>query len=130
MIVPKQAEQTSRELFFDRGHEGLTLLSLRLRLRVDWFYTQLGIDDGLFKLASPQEVADHVEVRVFSHGCSLFFSNRPLEHKADHSRHLQSLYGAKVQAHASHKDYLEIKLEKESEVRPFLVLVVAFAVPR
>ncbi|BGP41818.1 NAD-dependent glutamate dehydrogenase [Rhodotorula kratochvilovae] len=54
---------------------------------VDWFYTQLGIDDGLFKLASPQEVADHVE----------------------------SLYGAKVQAHASHKDYLEIKLEKESE---------------
>ncbi|KPV72444.1 uncharacterized protein RHOBADRAFT_55909 [Rhodotorula graminis WP1] len=54
---------------------------------VDWFYTQLGIDDGLFKLASPQEVADHVE----------------------------SLYGAKVQAHASHKDYLEIKLEKETE---------------
>lgn len=30
---------------------------------------------------------------------------------------LQSLYGAKVQAHASHKDYLEIKLEKETEVR-------------
>lgn len=33
---------------------------------------------------------------------------------------LQSLYGAKVQAHASHKDYLEIKLEKETEVRCFL----------
>jgi len=29
----------------------------------------------------------------------------------------QSLYGAKVQAHAAHLDYLEIKLEKESEVR-------------
>lgn len=27
----------------------------------------------------------------------------------------QSLYGAKVQAHASHQDYLEIKLEKESD---------------
>ncbi|GAA5886833.1 hypothetical protein JCM6882_005904 [Rhodosporidiobolus microsporus] len=54
---------------------------------VDWFYDQLGIDDGYFKLTSPQEVADHVE----------------------------SLYGAKVQAHASHQDYLEIKLEKESE---------------
>ncbi|GAA6004199.1 hypothetical protein JCM10207_002478 [Rhodosporidiobolus poonsookiae] len=54
---------------------------------VDWFYTQLGIDDGYFKLTSPEEVADHVE----------------------------SLYGAKVQAHASHQDYLEIKLEKESE---------------
>ncbi|GAA6003578.1 glutamate dehydrogenase (NAD(+)) [Rhodotorula paludigena] len=54
---------------------------------VDWFYDQLGIDDNYFKLTSPQEVADHVE----------------------------SLYGAKVQAHASHQDYLEIKLEKESE---------------
>ncbi|GAA6031389.1 hypothetical protein JCM8097_005637 [Rhodosporidiobolus ruineniae] len=54
---------------------------------VDWFYDSLGIDDGYFKLTSPQEVADHVE----------------------------SLYGAKVQAHASHQDYLEIKLEKESE---------------
>ncbi|GAA5864051.1 hypothetical protein JCM3774_006364 [Rhodotorula dairenensis] len=54
---------------------------------VEWFYSQLGIDDGYFSLTNPQEVADHVE----------------------------SLYGAKVQAHASHQDYLEIKLEKESE---------------
>ncbi|POY71683.1 putative Glutamate dehydrogenase [Rhodotorula taiwanensis] len=54
---------------------------------VEWFYSSLGIDDGYFSLTSPQEVADHVE----------------------------SLYGAKVQAHASHQDYLEIKLEKESD---------------
>ncbi|GAA6024817.1 hypothetical protein JCM8202_006008 [Rhodotorula sphaerocarpa] len=54
---------------------------------VEWFYSQLGIDDGYFSLTSPEEVADHVE----------------------------SLYGAKVQAHASHQDYLEIKLEKESD---------------
>ncbi|GAA5982795.1 hypothetical protein JCM11641_004626 [Rhodosporidiobolus odoratus] len=54
---------------------------------VDWFYTQLGLDDGYFKVNSPEDVADHVE----------------------------SLYGAKVQAHAAHQDYLEIKLEKEGE---------------
>ncbi|BGP18089.1 NAD-dependent glutamate dehydrogenase [Rhodosporidiobolus nylandii] len=54
---------------------------------VEWFYSQLGIDDGYFALTQPQEVADHVE----------------------------SLYGAKIQAHAAHQDYLEIKLEKESE---------------
>lgn len=34
--------------------------------RVDWFYSQLGIDDGYFSLTSPQEVADHVEVRFRS----------------------------------------------------------------
>ncbi|GAA6049770.1 hypothetical protein NBRC10513_001207 [Rhodotorula toruloides] len=28
---------------------------------VDWFYSQLGIDDRYFSLTSPQEVADHVE---------------------------------------------------------------------
>ncbi|GAA5944097.1 hypothetical protein JCM1841_002989 [Sporobolomyces salmonicolor] len=54
---------------------------------IAWFYESLGIDDGYFQLTRPQEVADHVE----------------------------SLYGAKVQAHASHQDYLEIKLEKESD---------------
>ncbi|KAK4048479.1 NAD-dependent glutamate dehydrogenase [Microbotryomycetes sp. JL221] len=54
---------------------------------VEWFFTSLGIDDGYFQLESVQTCADHIE----------------------------SLYGAKVQAHASHQDYLEIKLEKESE---------------
>ncbi|KAI5476655.1 hypothetical protein MNV49_007433 [Pseudohyphozyma bogoriensis] len=54
---------------------------------VTWFYTGLGIDDGYFKLESIETIASHIE----------------------------SLYGAKVQAHASHQDYLEIKLEKESE---------------
>ncbi|KAL8278108.1 hypothetical protein RQP46_009568 [Phenoliferia psychrophenolica] len=52
-----------------------------------WFYDALGIDEGYFKLESVDTVADHIE----------------------------SLYGAKVQAHAAHQDYLEIKLEKESE---------------
>ncbi|BGP01728.1 NAD-dependent glutamate dehydrogenase [Rhodotorula toruloides] len=63
------------------------LPELLVQPEVDWFYSQLGIDDGYFSLTSPQEVADHVE----------------------------SLYGAKVQAHASHQDYLEIKLEKEGD---------------
>ncbi|GAA6024717.1 hypothetical protein JCM11491_005166 [Sporobolomyces phaffii] len=58
-----------------------------VQAEIAWFYESLGIDDGYFSLTSPQEVADHVE----------------------------SLYGAKVQAHAAHQDYLEIKLEKESE---------------
>ncbi|KDE06845.1 glutamate dehydrogenase [Microbotryum lychnidis-dioicae p1A1 Lamole] len=54
---------------------------------VAWFYTSLGIENGYFMKESPETCADHVE----------------------------SLYGAKVQAHAAHQDYLEIKLEKESE---------------
>lgn len=37
---------------------------------------------------------------------------------------MQSLYGAKVQAHAAHQDYLEIKLEKESEVRRLDLLAI------
>ncbi|KAM0790282.1 hypothetical protein ACM66B_005584 [Microbotryomycetes sp. NB124-2] len=58
-----------------------------VRAEVDWFYSSLGIDDGYFAVETPQTCADHIE----------------------------SLYGAKVQAHASHQDYLEIKLEKETE---------------
>jgi hypothetical protein len=30
--------------------------------------------------------------------------------------HIESLYGSKVIAHSSHQDYLEIRLEKETEV--------------
>lgn len=76
--------------------------------RVEWFYSQLGIDDGYFSLTNPQEVADHVEV---GHHPALNAWTIPLI-----DTNTQSLYGAKVQAHASHQDYLEIKLEKESEV--------------
>ena len=42
----------------------------------------------------------------------------------------QSLYGAKVMAHAAHQDYLEIKLEKETEVRTLLVLATRFVLMR
>jgi hypothetical protein len=45
------------------GGADLLLPLLPFSRRVDWFYEGLGIDDGYFKLTSPQEVADHVEVR-------------------------------------------------------------------
>ncbi|KAM0748372.1 NAD-specific glutamate dehydrogenase [Meredithblackwellia eburnea MCA 4105] len=58
-----------------------------VKTETEWFYNALGLDESYFKLESVETVADHIE----------------------------SLYGAKVQAHAAHQDYLEIKLEKETE---------------
>ena len=75
-----------------------------------WFYDALGIDEGYFKLESVDTVADHIEVRLRKGPA------RPIR-TLTRDATVQSLYGAKVQAHAAHQDYLEIKLEKESEVR-------------
>jgi glutamate dehydrogenase len=53
--------------------------------------TNIGIDESYFKIESVETVASHIE----------------------------SLYGAKIQAHASQQDYVDIKLEKETEVSQY-----------
>lgn len=84
-----------------------------------WFFDALGIDEGYFKLESVETVADHIGASssrwngVKREATDAFFPSLALVIDL----YTESLYGAKVQAHAGHQDYLEIKLEKETEVR-------------
>lgn len=60
-----------------------------------------GIDGSYFKIESVETIASHVE----------------------------SLYGAKIMAHASQQDYVDIKLEKETEVKDHSTLILHLFFP-
>lgn len=75
---------------------------------VGWFSS-----DGYFALESVSTISDHVEVswlpRWARLGYPAFLRLASSALTAASLPPAQSLYGAKVQAHASHQDYLEIK---------------------